>query len=144
MGVNARRVLERIEIEHMEHGGVENGALPVTHKDFMAAGVKASEITPAIKKLVFLGIIHHERGGRYGGTNKPSKFGLAWLPDQSGSPATNRWKAITAEQIEIWKGERSKARKGRRVYLRNQKATTDSRGMKPRLSVVVGGKKAGG
>ena len=33
---NARRILDRLEVEHMRHGGAENGALPCTY--FVAAG----------------------------------------------------------------------------------------------------------
>ena len=34
LSLSARRVLDRIEIEHADHGGNDNGRLPVTYDDF--------------------------------------------------------------------------------------------------------------
>lgn len=142
MGVNSRRVLERVEIEHMDHGGTENGRLIVTHKNFLDFGVNASEIHPAIQELVFLGFLRYVQGGRWGGSNRPSKYRITWLPDKSEASATNEWRGVTAEQIQVWKKERTKARKARRQYRKNLKVATEFRGTKPRLSVVSGGKNA--
>jgi hypothetical protein len=40
LSVNARRVLDRIRLEHMAHGRLENGRLKVTWLDFEKYGVK--------------------------------------------------------------------------------------------------------
>jgi hypothetical protein len=47
---SARRILDRIEIEHMRHGAVENGRLPVTFDDFANFGVERQAISPAIRE----------------------------------------------------------------------------------------------
>jgi hypothetical protein len=39
---NARRVLDRLELEHMQHGGAENGVLVVTFDDFERHGIVAN------------------------------------------------------------------------------------------------------
>ena len=139
MGVNARRVLERVEVEHMAHGGTENGSLIVTHKNFMDVGIGASAIHPGIQEVVFLGFLRYVQGGRWGGSNRPSRFRITWLPDKSGAPATNEWKGVTVEQIKVWKKERTDALRARRQYRRKLKVGTEFSGMKPLLSVVQGG-----
>jgi hypothetical protein len=53
----ARMVLDRIEIEHMHHGGRENGNLPVTYNDFVVYGIHRHGISPAIRESQALGFI---------------------------------------------------------------------------------------
>ena len=40
LSLSARRVLERIEIELAQHGGQDNGGLPVTYDDFERYGIR--------------------------------------------------------------------------------------------------------
>jgi hypothetical protein len=47
-GVNERRVVERLMLEHMAHAGTENGNLVVTYRDFEAYGVRYKSIKTAI------------------------------------------------------------------------------------------------
>ena len=62
---NARRVLDRLEVEHMRHGGAENGALRCTYSDFARAGVRRASVALAIRQCVCLGFIEVTRqGGR--------------------------------------------------------------------------------
>ena len=46
------RVLARIELEHMDHGGCENGKLPVTYTDFEKWGVRADSIAAPSERLL--------------------------------------------------------------------------------------------
>ena len=41
----ARRVLERVILEHMAHGGTQNGDLTVTYDDFALNGLSSRRIT---------------------------------------------------------------------------------------------------
>ena len=59
----AHQVLARIEIEHAHHGGMENGALPVTYDHFVEYGLHRHAIAPAIRQLVALGFIEVMRRG---------------------------------------------------------------------------------
>ena len=62
---NARRILDRLEVEHMRHGGAENGALPCTYSDFVAAGVRRASVSLAIRQCAALGFLEvTHRGGR--------------------------------------------------------------------------------
>lgn len=101
MTLPARKVLDVVVIEHMQHGGTQNGALPVTYDNFAAAGIRRQSIPAAIDTAVELGWIDLVRtGGRsYGPARRPSEYGLTWLPRCDNTPASNRWKAIrTREQ----------------------------------------------
>jgi hypothetical protein len=47
LSLAARKVLDRIEIEHMNHGGARNGQLPVTYRDFEAWGIRRHKLRGA-------------------------------------------------------------------------------------------------
>ena len=99
----AKRVIERILIEHMHHAGTENGELIVTFDDFQAFGVSRRAIKSAIQVAVRLGFIDVTfRGVRsHGAARRPSKYSITWLPRNDATPPTNRWKSIlTEEQAE--------------------------------------------
>ena len=100
---NARRLVDFLLIEHTNHAGTENGALPATHEQLEAYGLTKNCITPAIKESTFLGLIRFERGGRWGGVKRPSVFRLTFFADRDGNPPTNEWKGKTAEAIAEWK-----------------------------------------
>jgi hypothetical protein len=57
-----RTVLSVIEIEHMRHGGVENGRLIVTRRQFEKRGIHKDAIAPSIRALEVLGFIELDRG----------------------------------------------------------------------------------
>src|SRR3954447_23862008 len=75
---NARRILDRLEVEHMRHGGAENGALPCTYSDFVAAGVRRASVSLAIRQCVALGfLVVTHRGGRSNAEYRnPSRYRL--------------------------------------------------------------------
>jgi hypothetical protein len=93
---NARMVIDRILIEHMRHGGAENGFLPVTYADFVSHGVRRNSILPAIKECEALGLIQRVPGLRARSQFKgsPQTFRIAWLPTSEGGHPTNLWRAI--------------------------------------------------
>lgn len=104
LSLSARRVFDRIQIEHAHHGGRENGRLPVTFKDFAEFGVERHRIRPAITELDALGFIRITQHGRAGNADFriPNKFRLTHLLANDGvEPATNEWRRIkTLEEAE--------------------------------------------
>ena len=87
-------VLARIEIELRQHGGHDNGKLPVTKSDFIDYGVRHNAISGSIRALEALGIItvQHGRGGN-AKHRQPNRFGLNFLCGQIKVAApTNTWK----------------------------------------------------
>jgi hypothetical protein len=91
---NAMKIVFRIALEHLKHGGADNGRLPVTYADFVKFGVRRNSIREAIQVAIALGWIDRTSVGEvpwHGDIRKPSTYGLAWLPEYSGAQASNRW-----------------------------------------------------
>src|SRR5271156_5675424 len=80
LSLAAHRVLARIEIEHMQHGGKENGNLTVTYDQFEDYGVHRHGIGPAIREVVALGFVEVTERGRAGNREyrRPSKYRLTY------------------------------------------------------------------
>jgi hypothetical protein len=87
----AHMVLARIEIEHMHHGGKENGHLPATYEDFVRYGIHRHAIAPAIRELQMLGFIEIIARGRAGNREfrSPNRYRLTYCPAK-GEPAMAR------------------------------------------------------
>ena len=66
LSLSARRVLDRVEIEHAHHGGADNGRLPVTYDDFQRYGIDRHAIGPAIREACALGFLEVTERGRAG------------------------------------------------------------------------------
>ena len=102
MPLAARKVVERIAIEHMGHGGKLNGELTVTYDQFVSFGIRRSSIREAIEFAVRLGwidiTVHGSRS--YGMRRVASAYGLTWLPRCDSTPPSNRWKSVTAERAK--------------------------------------------
>ena len=81
LSLSAHRVLARIEIEHADHGGRENGKLPVTFDDFERFGIDRHAIGPAIRECVALGFLEVVERGRAGNAEfrKASVYRLTYL-----------------------------------------------------------------
>jgi len=107
MSINARRMLDRLEIEDMSHGGYENGNLIVTYKQFVSAGIRRQSIPKSIEELENLGWIEVQRGGirgfarswphRYRLTHRRTRvrpnFGNPYFID-----ATNEWRGYRSRK----------------------------------------------
>jgi DNA-binding transcriptional MocR family regulator len=94
---NARRVLDRLELEHMNHGGAENGRLPCTYDDFAKWGIRRQSVSKAIRQCEVLGFVEVTvRGGRSRAENRwPSLYRLTY-PNGTSSSAqpTDDWRNI--------------------------------------------------
>jgi hypothetical protein len=97
---NAMKVVLRIALEHLKHGGVENGLLPVTYQNFVQWGVRRNAIREAIVVAINLGWIDKTSTGEVpwrGDIRRPSTFALTWLPRHNGTLASNRWTRIKSD-----------------------------------------------
>jgi hypothetical protein len=91
----AHQVLSRIEVELAQHGGLENGALPVTFDHFVEYGLHRRSVAPAIRELATLGFIEVTRHGcaRNGDLRQASTYRLTNRP--TGKTAqTDEWRKI--------------------------------------------------
>jgi len=100
LGLSARRMLDRIEIELADHGGTDNGKLPVTYNDFVQYGIHRHSIRSAIREVVALGFVEITEPGRAGNAEwrKPNLFRLTYRNTKYAP--TDEWQKITEEQAE--------------------------------------------
>jgi hypothetical protein len=100
MPISARKVVERIALEHMAHAGTQNGELIVTYDDFARFGLRRESISEAINVAVALGFLAVAVRGRraFGSARRPSLYALAWLPRCDGTPATGAWRSIQGRE----------------------------------------------
>lgn len=103
---NARRVLERLECEHMHHGAAENGRLVCTYSDLETVGIRRKSIALAIRQCEALGFLEvTESGGRsISGLRRPSRYRLTYVHNRRAvnerRPAlpTHEWRAISTDE----------------------------------------------
>jgi hypothetical protein len=100
---SAFRALNRIESEHMAHGGAENGKLPVTYADFERCGIHVNAIAPALRELEVLGLIETTRKGYDGaaGLRAPSLYRLTYVAAWNAGRADETGTHEYPEQAEV-------------------------------------------
>lgn len=95
LGINARRFIDRLLIEHMNHAGTENGRLKTTYAQLEEFGLTSRCIAGAIAEAEAVGLVDVHRGGRH----VAATYTLTFYPLPNGTPASNRWKLYRAPQI---------------------------------------------
>jgi hypothetical protein len=91
LSLAAHQLLMRIEVEHLSHGGAENGRLPVTYLQFEEWAVRRHSVAGAIRELVALGIIEITQHGYTGAgdVRAPNLYRLtcvqAWDANDTGT-----------------------------------------------------------
>jgi hypothetical protein len=99
---SARRVLDRLEIEHAHHGGQDNGRLPVTFNDFVNFNIDRHAIAPAVREVEALGFARVTERGTAGNADfrSPNKFALTYRATKD-APASDDWNRIkTIEEAQ--------------------------------------------
>jgi hypothetical protein len=88
LSINANRLILFLMIEHLDHGGQENGLLVAPRTQLAAFGMSKHCISAAITEAESLGLIDVIRGtGR-----APNRYALTWLPLKGSTEPTNRWR----------------------------------------------------
>jgi len=103
LSLTGRRILDRLEIEHLNHGGKENGKLTVTFANLKKFGMaNPNDIARGFRELRALGFIEVTRAGRAGiGEHRISnQFRITYLSSDGKAP-TDEWRSIaTIEEAE--------------------------------------------
>ena len=124
LSLSAIRVMHRLEVEHMDHGGAENGKLIVTHDQFAEAGIHHNAIAPAIRELIALGFVEVTEKGCAGNENqrRPNRFRLTYVNMKSREQPTHEWRRIIdTEEANRLAAEARLARDERSVALGNRR-----------------------
>jgi hypothetical protein len=88
LSINARRFVDFLMLEHLAHGGKENGNLKATARQLYTFGIGAHQLTAAIFEVEQAGLVDCHRGGMRVATI----YSLTWLPLHDGSPPSDRWR----------------------------------------------------
>jgi hypothetical protein len=99
LSLSGHRVLSRVVVEHGQHGGFDNGQLPVTFNDFEAFGIDRHSIAPGIRECVALGFLEITRQGRSGNGDfrQANVFRVTFLPMRGVKP-THDWRKIETDE----------------------------------------------
>jgi hypothetical protein len=92
----ARKVLDRLSLENMYHGGKDNGHLPCRYEDFIQYGCRKHAVSAALIEVDVLGFAKTVTlGTRAIGDipGKASTYRLTWLSTHNpAAPETNEWR----------------------------------------------------
>jgi hypothetical protein len=140
LSLSAWRVVMRIAIEHLSHGGQENGLLNVTHADFVKYGVRGSSVAAAISEAEKAAIIRVTfRDGRSKCRKLASRYGLAWLPCWQTSANEDGDAAPTLiDRREKWPQEATLT-EAQLKRLNRTKAASEAKAKKQNATTVDGG-----
>ncbi len=99
---NVRRVLDRLELEHMRHGGTANGQLIVTYDEFQRWGIRRASIALAIRQAVGLGFLEVTRAGYKSAAEfrVPSLYRLTYVfgrGREGRQDPTDEWERISSD-----------------------------------------------
>jgi hypothetical protein len=97
LSINARRVIDRLIIEHFHHNRIENGALRVSARQFHQWGVTKDCLAPAIRELESKGLIVTSLGDATGALRSPLIYRLTFYGTLENAP-TNDWRRWTSQQ----------------------------------------------
>jgi len=126
LGLNAKRFIEFLMVEHMRHGGRANGRLLAPWRQLKEFGIGDHFIADAIEECKRAGLIECRRGiGR-----QPSIYSLTWLPLSDGSEPSNRWRAYHEEIIDK-SGVAPAKQQSLHVPAKQQAVTVETAGTKP-------------
>ena len=94
LGINARRLIDFLLIEHMNKAGAQNGKLLAPRQQLEEFGIGARHVSAAIEEAVALGLVDVKRGcGR-----RASTYALTWLPLHDGAMPFPRWLSVMTSE----------------------------------------------
>lgn len=103
LGINERRFIDFLLVEHMRHAGKRNGELIAPWEQLKEAGIGLRLIGDVIATVDKVGLVDCKRGtGR-----RPSVYALTWLPLCDGTEPGNRWQSYQAVALHEGEVQRS-------------------------------------
>jgi hypothetical protein len=96
MSINERRLVDFLMLEHMRHGGRQNGNLKAPRQQLHAFGIGSHFASMAIAAAEERGLILCNRGGMRVATT----YGLTWLATAGGRTPSNAWMAYSDPSLK--------------------------------------------
>lgn len=141
LSLSALRVLARLQIELANHGGKDNGRLPVTFDNFVAYGIDRHAIAPALRELEALGFIEVMERGRAGNADwrTPSLYRLTFRGLAGGYDGSDEWRKITEDDAKLIARAARKAKPEKSEHQWGKKPNLGE-GNPHRKAQIIGGK----
>jgi hypothetical protein len=93
LSINAHRFIDFLMIEHLRHGGQENGSLRAPRRQLWAFGIGQHQVSAAIEETEHVGLVECRRGiGRHSST-----YALTWIPYGDKTGPSDRWRAYECQ-----------------------------------------------
>ncbi|MSP75551.1 MAG: hypothetical protein EXR12_05395 [Rhodospirillaceae bacterium] len=86
LGINARRLIDFLGLEYLQHGRATNGYLLAPRRQLESAGIGARHVSLAIEEAEQAGLVVVKRGTG----KRPSTYALTWVPMGTPPPATRK------------------------------------------------------
>ena len=98
-----RNILERLEIEHLRHGGFNNGELFVSYLQFVEFGLSKRSIKPALELGQRLGLLEviQETENHLSDIRGANSYRLTYVPAKGKAAPTDEWKLTTEERARF-------------------------------------------
>lgn len=101
--IAARRALDFLEIEHLKHGGQENGNLAAPYRQIEEWGTSKRDIAFAFRMLIAFGLIRRtDKGERLGRHMGIARYRLTYYPDRNGALPTDEWRRVTIDDVKAF------------------------------------------
>jgi hypothetical protein len=125
LSLSGHRILSRLEIEFGNHGGTENGKLPVTFDDFCRFHIHRHAVAPAIREVVALGFVEITKAGRAGNAEyrTPNIFRLTYRHTDY-ADSTDEWRKIKTYEAALLKADAARKSVDRNYNYRRTKIRT--------------------
>jgi hypothetical protein len=88
LGINGRRLLDFLQLEHMGKAGQKNGLLKAPYRQLEGFGIGQRFVRETINDLEMRGLLACQRNG----LRAASTYTLTWLPSHDGAPASDFWR----------------------------------------------------
>lgn len=96
-----KAMLERLEIEHLRHGGFQNGELFVGYTAFVEHGISRKSIRRTQQLGVDLGLMAVTQSTVAGADLRPpNSYRLTYVPAKGKDQPTDEWKTVTDEHAK--------------------------------------------
>ena len=121
----ARRILDRLELEHMRHGGTQNGYLLCTYDHFEEFGMRRASLALAIRQTVALGFVEITQAGFRTAAEfrAPNLYRLTYVFGRMrNTDPTDEWEAVKTDAEALQALDRAAA--ARRYTRQPQPART--------------------
>ncbi|MDC9822966.1 hypothetical protein PRN20_04420 [Devosia sp. ZB163] len=95
-------MLDRIEIEHLSHGGKENGGLFVSYRQFQMCGISKRQIRALAELGQGLGLVEvrQDPEASNGRIRPPNAYRLTYVPERGKKAPTDDWRAISSDRAK--------------------------------------------